>query len=63
MQFRHWWDFGFVGHGYSKDDYIEDLKSIATYQGYSPEDIDRFLKSGFSPDEIEEFIYCGVGEV
>ena len=46
-----------------QDDYIEDLKSIATYQGYSPEDIDRFLKSGFSPDEIEEFIYCGYGEV
>jgi len=60
---RHWWDFGFVGHGYSKDDYIDDLKSIATYQGYSPEDIDRFLRSGFSPDEIEEFIYCGYGEV
>ena len=42
---------------------MKDLKSIATYQGYSPEDIDRFLKSGFSPDEIEEFIYCGYGEV
>lgn len=60
---RNWWDFGFVTQGYSKNDYIDDLKSVAAYQGYTPEDIDRFLRSGFSPDEIEEFIYCGIGEV
>ena len=54
---RHWWDFGFVGHGYSKDDYIEDLKSVATYQGYSPEEVDRLLRIGFSPEEIESYIY------
>ena len=54
---RHWWDFGFGVQRYSKDDYINDLKTVAVYQGYSPEDIDRFLKSGFSPEEIESYIY------
>ena len=38
--------------------YIEDLKCIAAYQGYSPEDIDTMLESGISPDEIEEYLYC-----
>ena len=35
--------------------YIEGLKCIAAYQGYSPDDIDTMLKSGISPDEIEEY--------
>ena len=38
-------------------DYIDDLKSVANYQGYSPEDIDDLLIQGFSPWEIEEFLY------
>ena len=54
---RNWWDFGFSGLGYSKNEYIDDLKAIGAYHGYTSEDIDRFLKSGFSPEEIEEFIY------
>ena len=54
---RNWWDFGFSGFGYSKSEYIDDLKTIGAYYGYTPEDIDRFLKCGFSPEEIENFIY------
>ena len=64
---RNWWDFGLSSSGwgrtYYSDRYIEDLKSIACYQGFSPEDIDRMLNSGFTPDEIEEYIYCMDGEV
>lgn len=56
---RNWWDFGMPHFSNTtKDDYIENLKSIAVYQGYSPEDIDKMLSSGFSPEEIEEYIYC-----
>ena len=40
------------------DVYIEDLKCIAAYQGYSPDDIDTMLDNGISPDEIEEYLYC-----
>jgi len=63
---RNWWDFGSfcsLGSGYSRNNYIDDLKSIACYQGYTPEDIDRMLARGFSPEEIEEYIYCMDGEV
>lgn len=48
----HWWDYSL------KDDYIEDLKSVAAYQGYSPEVIDTLLAEGFMPEEIEDYIYC-----
>ena len=53
------WDYGMY---YDTSDYIDDLKSVAAYQGYSPEDIDSLLDNGFAPEEIEEYIYC-MGEV
>lgn len=59
---RNWWDFGIVPYSSSisnKDDYIEDLKSLACFQGYSPETVDELIGSGFSPEEIEEHLYCG----
>ena len=64
---RNWWDFGLSscgwGRTYYSDRYIEDLKSTASYQGFSPDDIDTMLNRGFTPDEIEEYIYCMDGEV
>ena len=48
-----WWDYGVTD-----DDYIDNLKTAASYQGFSPEDIDILLGEGFSPEEIEEYIYC-----
>lgn len=67
---RGWWEYGAyssistgnVISGYTKDEYIKDLKSIATYQGYCPDEIDHLLNAGFSLEEIEEYIYCG-GEI
>ena len=50
------------GNKRANNDYIEELKTYASYYGYSPEDIDELVKSGFSPDEIEEYLYCG-GEI
>ena len=51
--------YGMDDYGYtSGGTYIDDLKSIATYQGVSPDDIDHLIESGFTPDEIEEYIYC-----
>lgn len=49
----HWWDYGI-----SENSYIDDLKSVAVYQGYSPDDVDELIKSGFSPEEVEEYLYC-----
>lgn len=52
---RNWWDYG-MSEDY--DMYIDNLKSVASYQGYSGDDIDELLEQGFTPDEIEEYIYC-----
>lgn len=39
--------------------YIQDLKSLAGYFGYSREDVDLLLEEGYSPEELEEFFYTG----
>ncbi len=48
----HWWNYNL-----NKGSYIDDLKSVAVYQGYTPEDVDKLLKDGFTPEEIEEYLY------
>lgn len=40
--------------------YLDDLKSVAPYYGYTPESIDRLVRQGFLPEEIEELLYEGV---
>ena len=67
---RGWWDYGSfssisLGDGkttYTRNNYLEDLKTIASYQGYSPEDVDELIVAGFTLDEIEDYLYCG-GEI
>lgn len=59
---RGWWNYGSVssislGSGKPSDirnEYLESLKTIASYQGY---DIDELITAGFSLDEIEDYIY------
>lgn len=41
--------------------YLDDLKSVAPYYGYTPESIDRLVRQGFLPEEIEELLYEGAG--
>jgi len=48
-----WWNYNT-----SKNSYIDDLKSVAAYQGYSPDDVDELINSGFTPEEVEEYLYC-----
>lgn len=57
----NWWDCRPYAVG-GASTYIDDLKAVANYQGYSSEDIDMLLENGFAPEEIEEYIYC-MGEV
>lgn len=39
--------------------YLRELKSVAGYYGFSPDEIDEWLADGFSMEEIEDFLYCG----
>lgn len=39
--------------------YVQDLKHLAGYFGYSKEDVDLLLEEGYSPEELEEFFYSG----
>lgn len=55
----NWWDYGFLHSNKKEKSYIDDLKSVAVYYGYSPENIDELLSNGFSPEEVEEYIYYG----
>ena len=61
---KSWMDFGFqsvANHAVTdtKDTYLDDLKSIAMFYGFYPEDIDALLADGFTTDDIEEMLYCG----
>ncbi|HCB95518.1 MAG: hypothetical protein ACI4DY_06320 [Monoglobaceae bacterium] len=53
----NWWDYDITENKY-ENSYLDDLKSVAVYQGYSPDEVDELLRSGFTPEEIEEYIYC-----
>lgn len=67
---KGWWEYGSYSSAnlgndtsrYTRNEYIDDLKAIATYQGFSSAVVDELLDLGFSFDEIEDYIYCG-GEI
>ena len=61
---RNWWDYGRYSYlsisedSYEqKDSYINDLKSVAAFQGFDESAIDELLSQGFTPQEIEDYIY------
>ncbi len=66
---RDWWNYGsfsLTDLNTTKkqgkiNDYIDDLKSVALYQGYSPDDVDELINAGCTLEEIEDYIYCGCG--
>lgn len=41
-----------------QDEYIQNLKAVATFYGYDDSCVDRLLVRGFSMDDIEAFICC-----
>ena len=41
-------------------EYLQELKSVAQYYGYSPEVIDAFLEDGYTTDDLEDMLYCGI---
>ncbi len=53
----NWWEYGITSKK-GRTSYIDDLKSVAVYHGYTANDIDNLLSNGFTIEEIEEYIYC-----
>lgn len=57
---RNWWSYGMYPYGSltaTTDSYIDDLKTVASYQGFPPETVDELVGCGFTLEEIEEYIY------
>lgn len=57
MPYRRPWEEGELPA--PEDNYLEEVKSVASAFGYAPEEIDRLAGLGFSPEELEEFLYGG----
>lgn len=59
----NWWDCScyycstVINDNSGNDEYIENLKSIALYQGIDSSVIDELINNGFSLQEIEDYIY------
>ena len=54
----NWWNYGSYIYGSdAQGNYIDSLKSVASYQGINESIIDDLLKQGFTLEEIEEYIY------
>ena len=59
---RGWWNYSFVSPERitkSRSEYIEDLKSVASYYGYSPDIVGELVEAGVSLEEIEEYLCYG----
>ena len=54
-----WWEYG----GYSsknvrhEDEYLNNLRMMAWYQGMDADEIDALIAEGFTPEEVEEYLY------
>ena len=54
---QNWWDFCLKTRDNATEEYIEDLKYMASFQGFEPEVVDELLAEGFGFDEVEEYLY------
>lgn len=43
-----------------QQEYIRQLKSHASFYGYTDDMVDMLLEEGYTTDDIEEMLYCGV---
>ncbi len=54
-----WWEYGSsssknVRH---EDEYLDNLRMMAWYQGIDADEIDALIEQGFTPEEVEEYLY------
>lgn len=59
----HPWSWGYgcyssrTRKNHYSENYIEELKSVASAFGYCPDDVDSLLEDGFTPEELEDYFY------
>lgn len=42
-----------------EQEYIEDLRTVASFCGYNPTIVDEFIDDGFTLDEVVDMLYHG----
>ena len=55
-----WYDYIPQYTGTYRDEYLDDIKTVAAMYGEEPEMIQELYEMGYPLDEIEEMIYCGM---
>ena len=56
LKYNNFWYKETIGKD-NEDEYVENLKMVAAYQGIDGNLVDYLLHNGFSLDEIEDYIY------
>ena len=54
---KAWWEINLSHEGTDTEEYIEELKYMAMFQGLDPEEVDILIADGFTYEEIEEYLY------
>lgn len=56
LKYDEFW-FGASAKKDAQDEYVENLKIVAAFQGIDNDFVDELLSQGFTPQEIEDYIY------
>ena len=59
QDFYSWYGNPWPKRSTAQTSYLEEVKSVASAFGYTPDAIDRLANMGFEPEELEEMLYCG----
>ena len=54
-----YWDDDMWDDPYITDENYDELRSMSSYFGYEPEDIDTLIDHGCTYDEIVDYLYYG----
>jgi (2Fe-2S) ferredoxin len=54
-----WWEYGGypVKNVRHEDEYLDNLRMMAWYQGIDAEEVDALIEEGLTPEEVEMYLY------
>lgn len=59
MRYGFYTGFSYQRRASPEQEHLDEVKSVAAFYGYTPENIDAILEQGFTLDDVEDFLYCG----